>query len=202
MAQSTPHFGIYVPHVTAAESRLYRLARVGGGLFARLLRSERGQSMVELALALPLLAFTLLGGSDMARAFSTQLAVQNGARAGAEAIALYYTPTGSDAAARVQDEMNRTPGISVSGTCTVASNIWTCGGATVTITYVQRSGSPVTESACTGAADIYSSGGTSSIATPCYAKVRVQYSWSTLIAWPGLPRTFNFDRTTYYRRYQ
>jgi Flp pilus assembly protein TadG len=175
---------------------------VGKSLLARFLWSERGQSMVEVALALPMMAFTLLGGSDMARAFATQLAVQNGARAGAESMALDFTPTGSEAAARVQDEMNRTPGMSVAGACTVASNVWTCGGATVTVTYVKRTGTPVTESACTGAADIYSPGGSSSLTIPCFAKVRVQYSWSTLIPWPGLPRTFTFDRTTYYRRYQ
>jgi Flp pilus assembly protein TadG len=173
---------------------------VGHGFFGRFLWSERGQSMVEVALALPMMAFTLLGGSDMARAFSTQLAVQNGARAGAEAMALDYTPTGSEAAARVQDEMNRTPGMSVSGACTLASNVWTCGGATITINYVKRTG--VVESACTGAVDIYSSGGTSSVATPCFAKVNVRYTWSTLIPWPGLQRQFTFDRTTYYRRYQ
>jgi Flp pilus assembly protein TadG len=172
------------------------------GVFARFLRSDRAQSVVELALALPLMTFTLLGGADMARAFATQLAVQNAARAGAEGMALEYTPTGSEAASRVQDELNRTPGLNAAGACTYASNTYTCGGATITITYVKRTGDPVVESACTGAADIYSTGGTSTVAIPCWAKVRVQYSWSTLIAWPGLPRTFAFDRTTYYRRYQ
>jgi Flp pilus assembly protein TadG len=172
------------------------------GAFARFLRSQRGQSVVELALALPMMTFTLIGGADMARAFSAQLAVQNGARAAAESMALDFTPTGSEAASRVQDEMNRTPGVNVSGACTYASNTYTCGGATISITYVKRTGNPAVESACTGAADIYSSGGTSTVAIPCWAKVQVQYSWSTLIPWPGLPRTFAFDRTTYYRRYQ
>ena len=175
---------------------------IRAGVFARFLRSERGQSVVELALALPMMTFTLIGGADMARAFAAQLAVQNGARAAAESIALAYTPTGSTAATRVQDEMGRTPGVNVSGACTYASNTYTCGGATVTITYVKRTGNPVVESACTGAADIYASSGTSSLATPCWAKVQVQYSWSTLVPWPGLPRTFAFDRTTYFRRYQ
>jgi hypothetical protein len=172
------------------------------GAFARFLRSERGQSIVELALALPMMTFTLIGGADMARAFAAQLAVQNGARAAAESMALDFTPTGSEAASRVQDEMNRTPGVNVSGGCTYQSSThtYTCGGATMSITYISGAGG--VESACTGAVDIYSPGGTSSIDIPCWAKVNVQYSWSTLIPWPGLPRTFAFDRTTYYRRYQ
>lgn len=154
------------------------------GVIARLLRSERGQSIVEVALALPLMAFTLLGGADMARAFAIQLAVQNGARAGAEATALDATPTSTEATTHAQQEMDRTPGMSATS-------------ATITVTFTKADGT----SACTGASST-AVAGTSSISTPCYAKVRVQYSFSTLIAWPGLPRTFSFDRTTFFRRYQ
>ena len=153
-------------------------------ILRRFLSSSRGQSLVELSLALPLLTFTLLGGADMARAFAIQLAVQNGARAAAEATALDTTPTSTEATAHAQQEMDRTPGMSA-------------GSATVTVAFTQSDGT----TACTGAAST-AVAGTSSINTPCYAKVRVQYSFSTLIAWPGLPRTFSFDRTTMYRRYQ
>jgi hypothetical protein len=149
-----------------------------------------------------MMTFTLLGGADMARAFATQLAVQNGARAAAESMTLDYTPTGSEAASRVQDEMGRTPGLNVSGSCTYASNEYTCGGAKISISYVKRVGDPAVESACTGATDIYTPDGTSSVATPCWAKVRVQYTWKTLIPWPGIPQSFSFDKTTYFRRYQ
>lgn len=54
----------------------------------RLSRDELGQSLVELALLLPVLVFGLIGGADLARAFAAQLAVQNAARAGAEAAAI------------------------------------------------------------------------------------------------------------------
>jgi Flp pilus assembly protein TadG len=154
------------------------------GRVRRFLWSEHGQSLVETALALPLMAFTLLGGADMARAFAIQLAVQNGARAGAEATALDITPTSAEATAHAQQEMDRTPGM-------------TATGATITVTFTQANG----VLACTGAANI-SVAGTSSISVPCYARVRVQYSFSTLIPWPGLPRTFAFDRVTMFRRYQ
>ncbi len=161
------------------------------------MRDDRGQSLVELALALPLLVFTLIGGADMARAFAVQLAVQNGARAAAESMALDATPTGLEASAHAQDEMNRTPGMNVVGTCTQSGTTWTCGTATVTILFTQSDGT----SACTGAAST-AVVGVSSLSTPCFAKIRVQYAFSTLVPWPGLPRTFGFDRSTMYRRYQ
>src|SRR5579859_1977693 len=116
--------------------------------FGRLCRGERGQSLVEVALALPLLTFTLLGGADMARAFAVQLAVQNGARAAAESMALDATPTGLEASAHAQDEMDRTPGMNVTGTCAQSGATWTCGGAAVTVLFTQNDG----VTACTGAA--------------------------------------------------
>ena len=112
-------------------------------------RSERGQSMVELALMLPIMSFLLLGGADMSRAFATQLAVQNAARSGAEATALETTPTSAEATTHVQDELGRTPSV-------------TAGSATITVTFTQANET----SACTGAADT-SVASTSSIATPC-----------------------------------
>lgn len=153
-------------------------------MIARFHRGERGQSLVEFALAVPLLAVTLLGGADMARAYAAQLAVQNGARAGAEESALDVTPTGADAIAAVQNEIGRTPGL-------------TAANAAVTVTYTLVDGSSV----CTGAADIQQAG-TSALGAPCYVNVRVRYTFSTLIAWPGLPQSFALDRTTRVRRYQ
>src|SRR5437899_11189633 len=67
--------------------------------------------MVELALLLPILVFGLIGAADLARAFALQLAIQNGARAGAEAYAINFTPTRALAIQRAMDEMSRTPGM-------------------------------------------------------------------------------------------
>lgn len=167
------------------------------GRLGRFLWSSRGQSLVETALALPLMAFTLLGGADMARAFAIQLAVQNGARAGAEAAALDVYRTSADVAYHAQQEMDRTPGMNVSGSCTQSGTVLTCGGATITVTFTQSNGT----SACTNAGST-AAAGSSSIVTPCYANIRVQYTFSTLVSWPGLPTTFTFDRSTKYRRYQ
>lgn len=140
--------------------------------------------MVELALVLPILVLTLLGGADMARAFAIQLAVQNGARAGAEATALDVTPTGVEATAHARQEMDRTPAMNAAI-------------ATITVLFTQANGT----SACPGAANT-SIAGTSTYTTPCYANVRVQYTFSTIVPWPGIPTTFMFDRQTQFRRYQ
>ena len=131
--------------------------------------------MVELALALPLLVFGVVGGADLARAFALQIAVENGARAGAEAYAITSLPTITQAKQAAIDEINRTP------TAVATPSM-------VTVTTALADG----VSACVG---------TSTVATPCYITVRVQYAWSTLIAWPIVPNGGTFDRTTSIRTY-
>lgn len=139
-------------------------------------KADLGQSMVEVALTLPMLAFTLLGGAEMARAFSAQLAVENAARAGAETAVLdtAVIPTTSAATTSAQNELGRTPGV-------------TAGSATINVSFLLSDG----VTTCT-----------SSASQPCYATVRVRYTFSTLVQWPGLPNTFNLDRTVKMRRYQ
>jgi Flp pilus assembly protein TadG len=143
------------------------------GVMRQWLRGDRGQSFIEVALALPILSFTLLGGAEMARAFGAQIAVENAARVAAEAEALAAVPSSTDATTRAQTELSQTPGV-------------TSTNATVTFSEVTSAGASCTTSTST---------------TACYAKVRVQYTYSTLIAWPGIPRTFAFDRTAWFRRY-
>lgn len=131
---------------------------------------------MELALALPLLAFMLLGGADMARGYAIQLAVQNGARAGAEAAAVDHSPTALEAEARARDEMGRTPGMDASALAT-----------TVNVTFGQADGS-----ACTAPPTVLS---------PCFATVRVRHTFNTVTPWPLIPNQFEFDRTTSMRMF-
>jgi Flp pilus assembly protein TadG len=140
----------------------------------RAVRDELGQSIVELALSLPLLAFMLLGGADMARGYAIQLAVQNGARAGAEAAAVDHSPTSTETEARTRDEMDRTPGMEAAS-------------ATVTVTFGQADGS-----ACVDPPTVLS---------PCFATVRVQHTFSTITPWPLIPNQFEFDRSTSMRMF-
>ncbi|MDQ6858442.1 MAG: pilus assembly protein [Chloroflexota bacterium] len=139
------------------------------------IRREGGQSMVELALTLPLLVFALVGGADLARAFALQIAVENGSRAGAESYAIDSTPTNSEAQSAVVNEINRTPTANAT-----ASN--------VTVTKAQADGITACISPPT-------------VATPCFVSVRVQYDWSTIIAWPIVPNGGTFDRTTTMRTF-
>lgn len=135
------------------------------------LSDERGQSLVELALTLPIMVFVLIGGADMARAYALQLAVQNGARAGAEAAAINSAPTSTLAIARARDEMSRTPGMDLADPSLI-----------VTASFGKANGT-----ACDA---------TPSIAAPCFVTVRVRYTFRTVTPWPIVPNTANFDRTT------
>jgi len=141
----------------------------------RFAEDAAAQAMVELALTLPLLVFALLGGADLARAFGLQIAVENGARAGAESYAIDSSPTPAEARKVAIDEINRTP------TANAALS-------DVTVTKAQSNGSACLVSPPT-------------VATPCFVSVRVQYGWSTIIAWPIVPNNGTFDRTTTIRTF-
>ena len=134
--------------------------------------------MVELALLLPILVFGLIGAADLARAFALQLAVVNGARAGAEAYAINFTPTRALAIQRAKDEMSRTPGMDISDPSVLNVDAWAAqaDGATACL-------QPPT------------------VATPCFVTVSIQYTFHTLVPWPFIPNTANFDRSTTMRTF-
>ena len=140
------------------------------------MRDEIGQSLVELALLRPILVFGLIGAADLARAFALQLAIQNGARAGAEAYAINFAPTPAMAGARALDEIQRTPGINVS-----ILNITTPPRP------VHTDGTQCTT--------------TPTIADPCFYTVTVQYQFHTIVPWPFIPNTADFNRSTTVRTF-
>ena len=133
--------------------------------------------MVELALLLPIVVFSLIGGADLARAYALQLAIQNGARAGAEAYAINFTPTRALAIDRARDEMSRTPGMDINNPLLVV-DAWAlqADGATPCLR-------PPT------------------VATPCFVTVSIQYQFHTIVPWPLIPNVANFDRSTTMRTF-
>jgi hypothetical protein len=140
-----------------------------------ILREEIGQSIVELSLILPVVVFGLIGGADLARAYALQLAVQNGARAGAEAYAIDQAKSQAQAIQRAKDEMSRTPGMDVSPTSTRLKGL--------TVTIGDEDGGPCEDSPPT-------------VSHPCFVTVRVRYEFKTVIPWPVVPNTAMFDRST------
>jgi len=144
--------------------------------WGRFAKAADGQSVVELALCLPLLVFGVVGGADLARAYALQIAVENGSRAGAEAYAITSSAvrTTGEAQQAAIDEINRTP----------------TAAATTSMVTVS-----------TTLADGTTSCSSTSLAAPCYVNVRIQYDWHTLVAWPLIPNSGTFDRTTSMRTY-
>jgi Flp pilus assembly protein TadG len=141
--------------------------------------------MVELALLLPILVFGLIGGADLARAYALQLAIQNAARAGAESYAIDFTPTSTEAIARALDEMGRTPGFKKDGSGNIIFEAPTDG---VTVNVAQSDGFTACPSPPT-------------VAEPCFVTVSIQYTFHTIIPWPLVPNTANFDRSTTMRTF-
>lgn len=74
-------------------------------------RDEAGQAIVEFAIILPVLIFGLLGAADFTRAFAAQLAVQNAARAGAEADAMGAAAGDAQVVGYVRAELAKVPGM-------------------------------------------------------------------------------------------
>ncbi|HYK99160.1 MAG TPA: TadE/TadG family type IV pilus assembly protein [Candidatus Acidoferrales bacterium] len=139
----------------------------------RWLRAERGQSLVELSLILPLMVFGLIGGADLARAYAMQIAVQNGARAGAEAYAIDQTPTIAEAQNAAVEEMNRTPTINA-----VAGDV----------TVVEKQPDGITD--CIHPP---------TNVTPCFVTITVTYTFNTIVAWPIVPNSATFNRSTIFQ---
>jgi Flp pilus assembly protein TadG len=89
---------------------------------------ESGQALVETALSLSLLVFTILGGADMARAFAAQLGVQNSARAGAEASVTRAATTDAQIIAYATDELGRIAGVDAAAATISVTHTTGAGG--------------------------------------------------------------------------
>jgi Flp pilus assembly protein TadG len=98
---------------------------------------ESGQALVETALSLSLLVFTILGGADMARAFGAQMGVQNAARAGAEAWATRAATTDAQAIAYATDELGRIAGVDPASATITVTHTTGAGGESLVNVRVQ-----------------------------------------------------------------
>jgi Flp pilus assembly protein TadG len=144
-------------------------------------RMSRGQSLVEMALILPILLGLSGGAVDFSRAYQAWLSIESASRNAAEQIATgNWDSTTAPAEARriVCEETQNVPGF-VRGTG--PNPIDTCTSPVTTVTVTTSTASP---------------GSTKNpIAT---AHVTVTLQFQTLVPWPLLPRgatTMSSDRT-------
>ncbi len=134
----------YDPAVSRMSSRVSRAGRRVAAARPGWLVDAHGQSLVELAIALPLLLVLLLGVADLGRAFVYSAIVTNAAREAAVYAARTPTATSSDVRQRACDETgivaygDRTACALASDlavTCSRGSNpcLGTGGGGNVTV---------------------------------------------------------------------
>ncbi|MBI4320230.1 MAG: pilus assembly protein [Chloroflexi bacterium] len=107
------------------------------------LRSSRGQSLVELALTLPILLLILLGGLDVGRAYFYQVTIANAAREGVRA-ASNYNLADADIRGAARNEVGATIALPDSNIAINPSPIRSSGQpVTVTVSYDFRALTPV-----------------------------------------------------------
>lgn len=160
---------------------------------------ERGQSITELAIFIPILIVLLLGIGDLARAFATMIAIESSAREAADWGA--YRPgnwaTGVDPAVCDPDPIH---------ICTVREmERRACTGALDLPDYVGAAdGSTCTNPtfACAIGSSTNPTGSCSSASTcdvdPCHVKVTLTYDFSLIAPGGllGLPASFTLDRSS------
>jgi Flp pilus assembly protein TadG len=103
---------------------------MSASFFRRVFRSESGNAMVELAVALPVLVLTLVGTVDFARIFYTSIELTNAARAGAQYGAANLGNSGNYGAM----ESTATGAVNITGVTAVASRLCQCADSSGTLT--------------------------------------------------------------------
>lgn len=139
---------------------LVRLRSRVNAIDTSLVRSERGQSLVELALMIPVLGMLLFGAIDFGRGYYLSIEVSNAARAGAQ-----FGVENASAAGMRNAAKSDAP--DVAGITATASYGCECPDGTGQVT--DCSSSP----GCANAVN--------------YVKVTTHATYTPLIPWPGIP---------------
>jgi Flp pilus assembly protein TadG len=146
-------------------------------------RAERGSAIVELVAVLPVLALVLVGATDFGRVFYTSMAVGQAAHAGAEFAAASTENAGNATAVRA------------AALAAADSDV-----STITIAFPESGGDART---CECATDAGVFRDTACASPTCTASehqvttvtVTAQSSFSTISAYPGVPRLIPISRT-------
>lgn len=135
----------------------------------RLRKRQRGGALIEFTLLLPVLLLLALGTGDFARVFYYGIVTENAARAGAQyALRNNYTNITGIENAAVQDS-GPLPDFT-SANVTQAACFLRCPGSSAQMTCT------ATNLASCGAEQAY-----------VYIDVQTQYTFNTLVNWPGIP---------------
>ena len=137
-------------------------------------RSRRGNAIVEFTILFPVMLLMLFGTMDFARVFFGGIAMENAARAGVQYGALSPGRAGDTdgiRAAALADAAQQ----GLTGVTATASRFCGCTGSDSTVSCVNGS--------CSGQ-------------TPNgYVQATVQYTYNSILRYPGLPTSITISRT-------
>ena len=151
---------------------LFRLRRQIAAHLALLSGPERGESLAETALLLPLLTLVLLGVIDFGRAYYLSIEVTNAAYAGAS----YGVQNSADITGMQNAATGDAP--DVAGITASASYGCVCSQSNASTSGVANCTSPPT---CNGAGNT----------TVTYVTVTTSASYTPIFKWPGFPASIS-----------
>jgi hypothetical protein len=156
---------------------------------------ERGQSVVEFALTLPVLMFLLLGIGDLARIYATMLTIESAAREAADYGAYRSSnwigsPDDPDSNyAKTVGAMSERACVASGGLTDFVGSGSTCTNPSIAVVLVTSGGAPAT-----GCDD------PERVPEPCRVRVDLTYTFelisSATVGFLGLPATMTFTRTS------
>jgi Flp pilus assembly protein TadG len=156
--------------------------------------SERGQSLVEFALIVPLLFFLTIGIADFGRVFMTAIGVQSAAREAAD-YGAFLTHTAWDEANTTQSNNNYAE--MARRTCTSLSSLPGYQG-TPGNTDCGTGGTPYYAFNIIRPAGVANCGLVLATDQPCVIHARVIFPFSTIVQFPGIPTGITFTRDSYF----
>jgi Flp pilus assembly protein TadG len=146
--------------------------------------SEDGSALVELAVVLPLLVALLIGGADFARVFYASIELENAARAGAQ-----FGAQNTTNSTTAMETVTLASAPNLTGVTAAASRLCQC--ANDSAVYSATTPANNCSYSCTGGTRLVN-----------LVTVTASKSFTTLVAYPGIPSSLNLSRSATMRAVQ